>query len=216
MTEILIILVIAVIVIGPKQLPQVAKAMGKMVTQFRRATSDLRNTISEEVNEHVPMDDLKEIKSSLESDLHSLERDSKDYLEEEFDTERQIGGGVARDFRNAMDDLPSREFDLDADNGGDPDKKKSRAKTAAKPKKKSKPVTAHTAAAGKSSAAAGKSNAAAGKSNAAEGKSSVGKVSRAKPATAKRGGSKSAAGKSAARTASTAKSGERTRGSGYA
>ncbi|MCZ6472829.1 MAG: twin-arginine translocase TatA/TatE family subunit [SAR324 cluster bacterium] len=209
MTEILIILVIAVIVIGPKQLPQVAKAMGKMVTQFRRATSDLRNTISEEVNEHVPMDDLKEIKSSLESDLHSLERDSKDYLEEEFDTERQIGGGVARDFRNAMDDLPSREFDLDADNGGDPDKKKSRAKTAAKPKKKSKPVTAHTAAAGKSSAAAGKSSAAAGKS-------SVGKVSRAKPATAKRGGSKSAAGKSAARTASTAKSGERTRGSGYA
>lgn len=202
MTEILIILVIAVIVIGPKQLPQVAKAMGKMVTQFRRATSDLRNTISEEVNEHVPMDDLKEIKSSLESDLHSLERDSKDYLEEEFDTERQIGGGVARDFRNAMDDLPSREFDLDADNGGDPDKKKSRAKTAAKPKKKAKPVTAHTAAAGKSSAAAGKS--------------SVGKVSRAKPATAKRGGSKSAAGKSAARTASTAKSGERTRGSGYA
>lgn len=202
MTEILIILVIAVIVIGPKQLPQVAKAMGKMVTQFRRATSDLRNTISEEVNEHVPMDDLKEIKSSLESDLHSLERDSKDYLEEEFDTERQIGGGVARDFRNAMDDLPSREFDLDADNGGDPDKKKSRAKTAAKPKKKSKPVTAHTAAAGKSSAAAGKS--------------SVGKASRAKPATAKRGGSKSAAGKSAARTASTAKSGERTRGSGYA
>ncbi|MCZ6532584.1 MAG: twin-arginine translocase TatA/TatE family subunit [SAR324 cluster bacterium] len=209
MTEILIILVIAVIVIGPKQLPQVAKAMGKMVTQFRRATSDLRNTISEEVNEHVPMDDLKEIKSSLESDLHSLERDSKDYLEEEFDTERQIGGGVARDFRNAMDDLPSREFDLDADNGGDPDKKKSRAKTAAKPKKKAKPVTAHTATAGKSSAAAGKSSAAAGKS-------SVGKVSRAKPATAKRGGSKSAAGKSAARTASTAKSGERTRGSGYA
>ncbi|MCZ6646095.1 MAG: twin-arginine translocase TatA/TatE family subunit [SAR324 cluster bacterium] len=209
MTEILIILVIAVIVIGPKQLPQVAKAMGKMVTQFRRATSDLRNTISEEVNEHVPMDDLKEIKSSLESDLHSLERDSKDYLEEEFDTERQIGGGVARDFRNAMDDLPSREFDLDADNGGDPDKKKSRAKTAAKPKKKAKPVTAHNAAAGKSSAAAGKSSAAAGKS-------SVGKVSRAKPATAKRGGSKSAAGKSAARTASTAKSGERTRGSGYA
>ena len=39
--ELLVILVVALIVLGPKRLPEVAKALGKALTEFRRATSDL-------------------------------------------------------------------------------------------------------------------------------------------------------------------------------
>jgi sec-independent protein translocase protein TatA len=39
--ELLVILVVALVVLGPKRLPEVAKALGKGLAEFRRATSDL-------------------------------------------------------------------------------------------------------------------------------------------------------------------------------
>lgn len=45
MQEILVILVIALIVIGPKKLPDVAKALGKGYAEFRRAFEEMKHTI---------------------------------------------------------------------------------------------------------------------------------------------------------------------------
>jgi Tat protein translocase TatB subunit len=39
--ELLVILVVALIVLGPKRLPEVARTLGKGLAEFRRATSDL-------------------------------------------------------------------------------------------------------------------------------------------------------------------------------
>ena len=43
--ELLVILVVALIVLGPKRLPEVAKALGKGLAEFRRATSDLTDEL---------------------------------------------------------------------------------------------------------------------------------------------------------------------------
>lgn len=43
--ELLIILVIALIVLGPKKLPDLAKSLGRMMGEFQRATSDLKREI---------------------------------------------------------------------------------------------------------------------------------------------------------------------------
>ena len=40
--ELLLILAIALIVLGPKKLPELAKALGKGMAEFRRATDDLK------------------------------------------------------------------------------------------------------------------------------------------------------------------------------
>lgn len=40
-TEIIVIGVLALVLIGPKQLPEVAKALGRLVSEFKRATEDL-------------------------------------------------------------------------------------------------------------------------------------------------------------------------------
>jgi len=45
MQELLLILVIALIVLGPKKLPEVAKALGKAMNEFKRATSDLKESL---------------------------------------------------------------------------------------------------------------------------------------------------------------------------
>ncbi len=40
--EIIIILVVALIVIGPKKLPELAKGLGRAVREFKRATDDIK------------------------------------------------------------------------------------------------------------------------------------------------------------------------------
>jgi sec-independent protein translocase protein TatA len=47
--EILLILVLALIVFGPRKLPEVGKSMGKMLAEFRKASNDFKRTIEEEV-----------------------------------------------------------------------------------------------------------------------------------------------------------------------
>lgn len=43
--ELLVIFVVALIIIGPKKLPDLAKAIGKAVREFKRATEDIKQDI---------------------------------------------------------------------------------------------------------------------------------------------------------------------------
>jgi Tat protein translocase TatB subunit len=47
--ELFLILVIALIVFGPRKLPEIGKSIGKMLVEFRRASNDFKRTIEEEV-----------------------------------------------------------------------------------------------------------------------------------------------------------------------
>jgi Tat protein translocase TatB subunit len=42
MTELLVIFAIALVVLGPKKLPELARSLGRGLAEFRRASSDLR------------------------------------------------------------------------------------------------------------------------------------------------------------------------------
>jgi len=48
MPELIVILVIALIVIGPQKLPELARSLGKGLAEFKRATDDFKQNISEE------------------------------------------------------------------------------------------------------------------------------------------------------------------------
>jgi len=45
LSELLIIMAVALIVLGPKKLPEVARSLGRGLAQFRRASEDLRKSI---------------------------------------------------------------------------------------------------------------------------------------------------------------------------
>jgi sec-independent protein translocase protein TatA len=49
MPELIIIFVIALIIFGPRKLPELGKTLGKSLAEFRRASNDLRNTLEEEI-----------------------------------------------------------------------------------------------------------------------------------------------------------------------
>jgi len=48
MSEILVILALALIVIGPKKLPDLARALGRGLAEFRRASDDIQRSIYRE------------------------------------------------------------------------------------------------------------------------------------------------------------------------
>lgn len=57
MPELMVILAVALIVLGPRKLPEIARALGKGISEFKRATSDLKDEIrkvEEEVEEPSP------------------------------------------------------------------------------------------------------------------------------------------------------------------
>ena len=49
MPELVIILVIALIVFGPRKLPELGRSLGRSIGEFKRASNELRSTLDEEI-----------------------------------------------------------------------------------------------------------------------------------------------------------------------
>ena len=49
MPELLIILTLALIIFGPRKLPELGRSLGKSLGEFKRASNELRNTLDEEI-----------------------------------------------------------------------------------------------------------------------------------------------------------------------
>ena len=49
MPELIIIFVVALIIFGPRKLPELGRSLGKSLSEFKRASNELRSTLEEEV-----------------------------------------------------------------------------------------------------------------------------------------------------------------------
>lgn len=49
MPELIIILVIALIIFGPRKLPELGKSLGRSLNEFKRASADLQSTLEQEI-----------------------------------------------------------------------------------------------------------------------------------------------------------------------
>ena len=67
MPELIIILVIAVIVIGPKKLPDLAKSLGKGMSEFKKATQEIKESLDME-------EEFKEVKEDLVDSVSGLNK----------------------------------------------------------------------------------------------------------------------------------------------
>jgi len=60
MPELIIIFVIALIIFGPRKLPELGRSLGKSIAEFKRASNELKSTLEEEIR-------LEEQKQSLDA-----------------------------------------------------------------------------------------------------------------------------------------------------
>src|SRR5258705_13071726 len=49
MPELIIIFVIALIIFGPRKLPELGRSLGKSIAEFKRASNELKSTLEEEI-----------------------------------------------------------------------------------------------------------------------------------------------------------------------
>lgn len=60
MPELIVIFVIALIIFGPRKLPELGRSLGKGIAEFKKASNELRNTLEEEIR-------MEEQKQTLEA-----------------------------------------------------------------------------------------------------------------------------------------------------
>lgn len=56
--ELMLIFIVALVVFGPKRLPEIGRTLGKALGEFKKATDDLKTTIEREVR----VEELKELR----------------------------------------------------------------------------------------------------------------------------------------------------------
>lgn len=71
--EILIILIVAFLLFGPKQLPEIGKQVGKAVKGFKETTDDLRKTVEPEVN--LIQQEVKMVEQDLQASIKEAEEE---------------------------------------------------------------------------------------------------------------------------------------------
>jgi len=60
MPELIVIFVIALIIFGPRKLPELGRSLGKSLAEFKKASNELRSTLEEEIR-------LEEQRANLEA-----------------------------------------------------------------------------------------------------------------------------------------------------
>ena len=76
MPEILLILAIALIVLGPKKLPEIAKSLGRGIAEFKRATQELKDNLDADDDLKEARETIREAKKDLEETVHGSVTDS--------------------------------------------------------------------------------------------------------------------------------------------
>ena len=64
--EILVILAIALLIFGPKKLPEIGKSIGRALREFRKTSDEIKEKIEEEIQAEEFRDIKEEIKKDIE------------------------------------------------------------------------------------------------------------------------------------------------------
>jgi TatA/E family protein of Tat protein translocase len=67
-TELILIFIIALLVFGPKKLPEIGKSVGKAIREFKKASDEIKGRIEEEIQ----ASEIKDIGKDLQSGVNTL------------------------------------------------------------------------------------------------------------------------------------------------
>jgi sec-independent protein translocase protein TatA len=86
MPELIVIMVIALIIFGPRKLPELGRSLGRSLNEFKRASNELKHTLDEEIR-------VEEQKSAERQQPPEVPRPVVVGEEDEAGIPRQSGSG---------------------------------------------------------------------------------------------------------------------------
>lgn len=101
-TEIMVILLVALVVIGPERLPQVARTIGSYWGRAQRYV----NKVKRDVNESIELDALRKMESQARGEAEALQRSIRQTVDDIEVDLRQTGNQVWQAVHEARSSLP--------------------------------------------------------------------------------------------------------------
>ena len=96
-SEILLVMVVALIVIGPERLPQVARSVGQWWGRIQRYVSKVK----QEINTSIELDELRKMQRDMKAEADALQR-----------SVQQAGNEIEQDVRALERDIEQTARDL--------------------------------------------------------------------------------------------------------
>ncbi|WP_319241240.1 Sec-independent protein translocase protein TatB [uncultured Propionivibrio sp.] len=76
-SELMVIAIVALVVIGPERLPKVARTAGLLFGRLQRYVNDVKSDISREIQ----LDELKRLQADMQASAHAFERSMKEGIQ---------------------------------------------------------------------------------------------------------------------------------------
>ncbi len=121
--ELIFIFVLALLIFGPKKLPQLGKTFGKSIAEFRRASNDLRSTFQREMDaidrENQEVKDVaQEVKKDLDTSTYFEDNDDDSYDYDDTPYPEKSSGSSSADSSKSSDNKTTQTAGASA-NGAD-------------------------------------------------------------------------------------------------
>ncbi|HXX12530.1 MAG TPA: Sec-independent protein translocase protein TatB [Burkholderiales bacterium] len=103
-SELVVIGVVALIVIGPERLPRVARTAGHLLGRFQRYVAEVKA----DINREIELSELKKLRSTVEDAARSIEHDVKTGVQEaekEFRDAQTVLEGAGTELKQAEEQL---------------------------------------------------------------------------------------------------------------
>ena len=116
MPEIILILAIALIVLGPKKLPEIAKSLGRGIAEFKKATQEFKDNLQADNDLKEARDTIREVKEDLEDTVRESITETaakqKAYTVPKNELGHSIEKEATGDSEPPVEDKPLQETDL--------------------------------------------------------------------------------------------------------
>lgn len=111
--ELIIIFVIALIVFGPRKLPQLGKSLGRSIGEFKRASNELRSTLEQEIR-------VEETRKEIMEPIETISNEAKEAVKKATELEDDFEGELEDDLKDAGEAPPPEARTTDSQKTKEP------------------------------------------------------------------------------------------------